>query len=94
MVFVKLRCRGKQEVDENGNPMFTEEGYPVITPDLPDHRFEWRVCSYNEITNEFTLYAKVDRRDLDKILDFVDEKFIDETIQKLNEAKTLKQLLK
>jgi len=94
MVFVRLRCKGKQEVDENGNPLFTEDGYPIISPDLPEHRYKWRINTYNELTNEFEVITELeDETEAEKLKDYIDDEFLQQQEQKIAKIKQLKAKL-
>ena len=92
MVVVKLKCKGKQEVDEAGKPMFDKNGNPVIVPDLPEHRFLWRINNFNELTGEFEIITELESEtEAEKLKDYIDDNYLTEQEQKIAAIKQLKQ---
>ncbi len=82
MVVVKLKCKGKQDVDEAGKP--------IIEPDLPEHKFKWRINHFNEVTGEFEVITEIDENEIQKLLDYLDIDFITEHEKKFAAIKQAK----
>ncbi len=95
MVVVKLKCKGRQQENEKGEPQFTVDGYPIIEPDLPHHVYKWRICRYNEQTNEFEVITELeDENEAQKLLDYIDDDFISKLEKGINKIKLIKQSTK
>jgi hypothetical protein len=54
----KYICKGKREVDG------------CIVPDLPEHKFSWRICDYNILTNTFYVTEEIDDTEHEKIKEY------------------------
>jgi len=90
-MIVKLRCKGKQDIDADGNPLFDRNGNPIIVPDLPDHKFKWRICEFDEFTGEFIVTAEIeDDNEVQKVKDHLDFDFLDYQEKKIMALKQLR----
>ena len=61
---------------------------------MPEHRFKWRINSFNEKTGEFEVITELeDETEAEKLKDYIDDEFLTDQEKKIAKIKQLKAKL-